>query len=64
MADWMRRVLADAAAYADPALPSRLRGLLMVPDGQRVSELSGCDRRRAARRGMRRWARWTGSQKC
>jgi TnpA family transposase len=35
----MHRVLAGAAADADPALPSRLRGLLVVPDGQRVSEL-------------------------
>jgi hypothetical protein len=31
--------LADAATAADPALPSRLQGLLAVPDGQRVSEL-------------------------
>jgi TnpA family transposase len=38
-ADRMHRVLAGAAADADPALPSRLGGLLVVPDGQRFSEL-------------------------
>jgi hypothetical protein len=43
----MHRALADAAAAADPGLPSRLRGLLQVPDGQRFSEL---ERLRAAPR--------------
>jgi hypothetical protein len=38
-ADRMHRVLAGAAADADPALPSRLGGLLVVPDGQHFSEL-------------------------
>jgi hypothetical protein len=38
-ADRMHRVLTDAAATADPGLPSRLLELLAVPDGQRVSEL-------------------------
>jgi Domain of unknown function (DUF4158) len=44
-AERMYRTLAGAAAAADPALPARLRGLLAVPDGQRVSEL---ERLRAA----------------
>lgn len=43
----MHRTLADAAATADSALSSRLQGLLLVPDGQRVSEL---ERLRAAPR--------------
>jgi hypothetical protein len=43
----MYRSLADAAADTDPALPSRLQGLLAVPDGRRISEL---ERLRAAPR--------------
>ncbi len=46
-ADRMYRTLASAATAADPALPSRLQGLLAVPGGQRVSEL---ERLRAAPR--------------
>jgi hypothetical protein len=46
-ADRMHRALADAAA-ADAALPSRLQGLLLVPDGQRVSEPGAVAGRAAA----------------
>jgi TnpA family transposase len=46
-AERMYQSLAGAAAAADAGLPSRLRGLLVVPDGQRASEL---ERLRAAPR--------------
>jgi Domain of unknown function (DUF4158) len=46
-AERMYRSLAEAATAADVGLPSRLRGLLVVPDGQRASEL---ERLRAAPR--------------
>jgi hypothetical protein len=46
-AERMYRSLASAAAAADPALPARLRGLLVVQDGRRVSVL---ERLRAAPR--------------
>jgi hypothetical protein len=35
----MYRTLAEAATSADAELPYRLRDLLTIPDGQRVSEL-------------------------
>jgi hypothetical protein len=38
-AERMHRTLVEAAAGADPELPGRLRLLLRVPEGQRVSEL-------------------------
>jgi TnpA family transposase len=46
-AERMYRSLAEAAVAADAGLSARLRGLLVVPDGQRASEL---ERLRAAPR--------------
>jgi Domain of unknown function (DUF4158) len=43
----MHRTLAEAAVSADAELPDRLIGLLVVPDGQRFSELERLRRRGA-----------------